>query len=136
MSTSGSIIVTRSRRVECVEYVLSFIWRDSPGAGFSFDCDQEGNVDRSLLSPEAIENLDACIDGRYDVRAEGVIKREWSYREPAVGKCSCGGMVFLDHFTNTCKCGRDYDSSGWLLAPRSQWGEDTGEHLADILRIP
>jgi hypothetical protein len=31
------------------------------------------------------------------------------------------------------RCGRDYNSSGQLLAPREQWGWDTGESLSDIL---
>jgi hypothetical protein len=37
--------------------------------------------------------------------------------------------------TNTCECGRDYNWGGQLLAPRSQWGEETGETAADILRV-
>ena len=52
------------------------------------------------------------------------------------GKCVCGAEVEFSHFTNTCKkCNRDYNSSGQKLAPRSQWGQETGESLADILRI-
>jgi hypothetical protein len=133
---SGSILTKRSEIVECFEYSLGFEWRESPGGGFSFDCDEHGNVDRAALYPEAIENLDKCLDGTYDVRPEGVLKREWTYREPAIGKCHCGLEVVLDHFTNACRCGRDYDSSGWLLAPRECWGEETGEHPADIARIP
>lgn len=31
------------------------------------------------------------------------------------------------------RCARDYNSSGQLLAPREQWGWDTGESLSDIL---
>lgn len=47
----------------------------------------------------------------------------------------CGkGRVYLDGFTNTCPvCEADYNWSGQLLAPRSQWGEETGETAADIL---
>jgi hypothetical protein len=56
---------------------------------------------------------------------------------PAVGKCDCGQHVELTGFTNTCtRCQADYNGSGQRLAPREQWGEETGEHLADILRIP
>jgi hypothetical protein len=52
-------------------------------------------------------------------------------------KCSCGTRVHLAGFTNTCDgCGRDYNQSGQLLADRAQWGEETGEHPADIGRIP
>ena len=58
------------------------------------------------------------------------------YREPAVGQCDCGAHVTLQGFTNTCdRCGADYNMSGNRLADRAQWGEETGEHLADIERI-
>jgi hypothetical protein len=51
-------------------------------------------------------------------------------------ECACGHKLQLWAFTNTCEaCGRDYNMSGQLLAPRSQWGEETGESLGDILRI-
>lgn len=46
----------------------------------------------------------------------------------------CGTDVPCDRWTNTCdRCGTDYGTSGWPLAPRSQWGAETGESLADIL---
>lgn len=51
------------------------------------------------------------------------------------GLCSCGEEIEFSRFTNTCSCGADYNSSGQLLAPRSQWGEETGEDLSDILMI-
>ena len=48
----------------------------------------------------------------------------------------CGEDIICDQFTNTCyTCGADYNSAGWRLAPRSQWGEETGESLADILSV-
>lgn len=62
--------------------------------------------------------------------------RDPETRTPAIGLCDCGREVELAGFTNTCDCGRDYNSGGTLLAPREQWGEETGEHLADIMRIP
>ena len=49
--------------------------------------------------------------------------------------CQCGRQVDCQGFTNICDCGRDYNWSGSLLAPRAQWGEETGEHPADIARI-
>jgi len=51
----------------------------------------------------------------------------------AVGRCSCGRNVLLDSFTCPCDCGRDYNQSGDLLAPREQWGEETGEHWSECL---
>lgn len=47
--------------------------------------------------------------------------------------CVCGFM--LDHpgagRDAVCSCGREYNSGGQLLAPREQWGEETGETAAD-----
>jgi len=65
------------------------------------------------------------------------IPRGYGVREVErnVGKCECGRKVNLVGFTNTCDCGRDYNMSGELLAPRSQWGEETGESVADILAV-
>ena len=50
--------------------------------------------------------------------------------------CDCGNEVDLHGFTNTCDgCEADYNSSGQRLAPHEQWGEETGESIADIMRI-
>ncbi len=59
----------------------------------------------------------------------------WGYREVKrkLGRCVCGKEVALLKFTNTCECGKDYNMSGSLLANRSQWGEETGESVSDIL---
>lgn len=54
-------------------------------------------------------------------------------RMRGVLKCSCGREVWCTEFTNTCNCGADYNMSGQLLAPRSQWGEETGEHPSDCV---
>ena len=51
-------------------------------------------------------------------------------------ECVCGYTLELWEFTNTCVCGRDYSFDGGILAPRSQWGEETGETAADILSDP
>lgn len=64
-----------------------------------------------------------------------IIKRRAGRDEPAIGKCACGREVELWGFTNTCACGADYNSAGQRLAPREQWGEETGETAADILRF-
>lgn len=45
-----------------------------------------------------------------------------------------GYEVVCDNFTNTCEwCGADYNFAGQKLAPRSQWGEETGEHWSECL---
>lgn len=53
--------------------------------------------------------------------------------ENAIGRCVCGQIVELGRFTCSCDCGRDYNWNGDELAPREQWGEETGESEADIL---
>jgi hypothetical protein len=130
-------IIKQRERVHVEKYALSFMWNGDkyPGAGFSFDCDKDGNV-FPLTNEAAQENYDGCISGKFDVRREGVVDYSYYYTSPKEGKCHCGRIVQLDHFTNTCDCGADYNSSGTLLADRSQWGEETGEHLSDIMRIP
>ena len=56
--------------------------------------------------------------------------------DPAIAKCDCGHEIELAAFTNTCEvCGADYNISGQHLAPREQWGWDTGETLDEILNI-
>lgn len=129
-------IIRHRQIIENVRYTRDFVYRNDAGAGFAFDCDEEGN-----LSPDthesALENYRKCLSGEHDVIDWGVRKSEWSYTEPAVGLCVCGEEVELGGFTNTCeKCGRDYNWAGQELAPRHFWGEETGEHPADIARIP
>ncbi len=50
-------------------------------------------------------------------------------------ECTCGHKMDTPDFTNTCVCGRDYNSCGQQLAPRSQWGYETGESVSDILSV-
>lgn len=111
-----------------------FGWRSDPNAGFSFTCDAEGNVGE--LPEAARENYEKCISGEYDVIDQGVVSFIHRWQEPAAIECPCGCEVDLYGFTNTCECGRDFNMSGQELAPREQWGEETGEHWSDIARIP
>jgi len=55
---------------------------------------------------------------------------EWAKIIPVVN-CSCGEEIECTSFTNTCDCGNDYNFAGQLLAPREQWGEETGEDWHD-----
>lgn len=50
----------------------------------------------------------------------------WNKVYPVV-TCQCGEEVHCVSFTNTCSCGADYNFAGQELAPREQWGEETGE---------
>jgi hypothetical protein len=127
------------RGLRCEErYQLRFAHADNLGSGFAFDCDSAGRVDRATLSPSALENLETCLlgtaDGRKvrEGRVETYVCECWS---PAIGVCDCGAEVVFKGFTNTCKCGADYNMGGQLLALRALWGEETNETAADILMI-
>lgn len=76
-----------------------------------------------------------------------VIRQQTCYRERRTGfgivefqapvvQCDCGREVVCERFTNTCECGADYGPSGSRLAPREQWGEETGESWIDIINLP
>ena len=124
-------IIKRRELVESTTYYRYFERRDSRG-GFIFECDEQGN----LLSPH--ENYDLCMTGLVDGEVmidRGIESRYHRYFEDAIGLCDCGREVYLHGFTNTCECGADYNMSGQRLAPREQWGEETGESLSEILNI-
>ncbi len=55
-------------------------------------------------------------------------------RQAVIVKCNCGRKHEIEPFTgdNFCSCGQEYNAFGQELAPREQWGEETGECLADI----
>lgn len=119
-----------------VEYSLEYDYIDTPGCGFSFTCDEDGNVLVSELNPAALANYEMCQVSTKLV-CKGVQRYVTNYTDPAIGRCYCGAEVWLGGFTNTCdSCGADYNWNGTRLAPRSQWGEETGETVSDILRIP
>lgn len=48
---------------------------------------------------------------------------------PMIITCVCGNLVHLDNsWANECdNCQREYNMQGQELAPREQWGEETGE---------
>jgi hypothetical protein len=70
--------------------------------------------------------------------------RPWGHKEshtfdywlPGLMKCDCDEELEMHGGGRDihCDCGRSYNSAGQLLAPRSQWGEETGECAADYDR--
>ena len=133
------IISERQRHHE--SFTLCTFTIKGTGAGYSFNCDEDGKVDIEALNPDARINWDHCQAGKNErgetIKPAGIRKCTHGWIEEAIGECDCGAEVELGGFTNTCEeCGADYNSCGQKLAPRSQWGVETGEHPADILRIP
>lgn len=127
-------ILQHRERKTTTEYQRVFDYLERPGAGFAFCCDESGVPLPG--NPDSLRNFRDCLLGVLPVRDLGVRVYTHSWVEPAVGLCSCGERVVLDHFTCAClRCGRDYNSAGQELAGREDWGSETGESVADILMV-
>lgn len=126
-------IIKHARHVtHTVRYHL-FDYEDEPGRGCIFEVDEDRNVISDYETSK--HNYRACLTGEVDGKKiidRGISVTHRRVRVPAVGRCCCGREVEL-HGDVTCACGREYNSFGQLLAPRSCWGEETGETVADII---
>lgn len=127
-------IIKHAERKERITYCRSFVYTADPGAGFSFDCDKEGN----LLNPTGVhlETFNKCLSGEYDVIDTGIVEYRSTYTELAVLLCDCGEQFEVyDPFYCECpKCLTPYNGMGQQLRPMNEWGEETGESLADIFQ--
>ena len=129
-------ITHRGGMKTAISYDRVFDYRGHCNYGFAFPCDEHGHVSRADLTPGAWDNYDRCLgDAELDVVDRGVRRVEQTYHEPSIGLCNhCGAEVELGRFTCECECGALYNWAGQELAPREQWGEETGEHWSDIER--
>lgn len=126
-------ITKRREHLTNVTFQRFFERIEQPGSGFSFKCSEDGTVDMSTESAKT--SYEECLKDTTLVD-RGPQRYESRYTSPALGNCDdCGREVSLDGFTNTCECGADYNMSGSRLAPREQWGEETGESVSDILAV-
>lgn len=124
--------ITRQASFETiVTYTHEFENRNGRG-GFSFPCSKDGEVFN--LSPEGSANYSRCLT-QVDVIDLGIARNERYEKIPAQGLCVCGETVTLGRWTCSCDCGRDYNSAGQELAPREQWGEETGETYSDLQSV-
>lgn len=123
--------IVKGHRVTMVSFSRVFNWRNDPGAGFSFDCNEQGEINTSELADIGWENLQKCLSGEYDVIDMGIQRYEHRYWSPGFGTCTCGQTVTLDGDTRgegiDCECGRIYNAVGQELAPRRQWEEYVGD---------
>lgn len=65
----------------------------------------------------------------YEEDEHGNVINAWT--EPTICRCICGKeFEIYDPFATPCPvCNREYNGCGQMLAPRSQWGEETGERF-------
>ena len=122
-------ITKKCQRCWAEEWSLTF--HDSSGRGYSFDCNQEGEILPGAITKWSVGNFHRAISGFCDGSLSMEIERhEWSWIEPSEGLCDCGGTVVLDDpLWNSCyRCGQDYNMSGQrVLPPRmceEEWDED------------
>ena len=73
-------------------YERRFHHEDSPGCGCSFPCDDQGNVDRSNLHPNAIANLDECLTGEKQIVDETAQCPNWICDEDCP-RCFGSGVI-------------------------------------------
>lgn len=132
-------IISEAKHIDRTDYQMVF-YRIDPknprsGCAYSFECNSNGVLD-PIKHEAGRLNYEKCLKGFDPISGEKIkpgvlVERDSSYFQCAIGKCDCGCKVALWNFTNTCDCGIDYNSSGQKLAPRSQWGQETGEHWSE-----
>lgn len=113
-----------SRIIE--EHSLIFFYDDN--GGFSFPCDENGNVALSEMTDCAVANLEDCK--KHPERFQYFNKvRTWRRRvsDLAHGTCECGAEVYLyNQYMGACECdcGRWYNLFGQELIPPERWEEN------------
>jgi hypothetical protein len=124
-------IISQRQRVSGVSHSLCFYYHGTEG-GYGFDCDKDGNVDVLAMTELGLQSYKECLADNGETMRSFVREEPWAYWEPAVALCKCGEEIALEGDTECEKCHRLYNCWGQELAPREQWGYETGETLADI----
>lgn len=128
----------RRRHVEHVaEYRLFFERKSERGSGFSYECDKDGNVFVDKLHPCAragYEELRTTTSWQETFHPPYVEEIPRIIVHYAAIRCRCRREVVLSgNYESECECGQLYNLYGQALAPREQWGEETGETYSDIV---
>lgn len=128
------IIKPRTTHTE-VEYRIEFT--DADGCGFSFPCDQHGNVQfddhDAELGRIQRDNYDAAMADkeRFTKQYAEFVTRRYTVTDNALGKCVCGETVELyNQYQGACscpKCGQWYNLFGQELIDPEYWDDDVSE---------
>jgi hypothetical protein len=105
-------------------YWACWDWEDSPGSGYSFECDSKGDIFLENLAPAGLDSLELCLNSQNLIGPEIRLEvRSWT--DPGIGLCHCGAEVKLDSDPSEClSCHRIYNMSGQELAPVQHWEEN------------
>ena len=118
--------IIASKSEEKFYFRLDFNLKEEPSAGFSFDCDEKGNV--KITNEAAQKNYEYAK--AHPEKYDGPFIRKINYTdvEPAHGECSCGNTVYLQNqFMGACqcsKCGKWYNLFGQELLSPEFWREE------------
>lgn len=108
-----------------VYFTFEFDRKDDPGSGFSFPCDEDGNI--NVSNEGAAKNLEYCRKNAEDFYKH-IKKHEDHYRHGATGKCDCGEIFeLMDQYMGACqcpKCGRWFNIFGQELKDPCVWGDE------------
>ena len=128
------IIRERSTHTE-VEHYVEFT--DEEGAGFSFPCDSNGNIQFNDDIPELgraqRDNYDYAMSHRerFTKQYAEFVTRRYAVTDNALGKCVCGETVELyNQYQGACscpKCGQWYNLFGQELIDPEYWDDDVSE---------
>ena len=123
----GLKIIKEREPKEIITYSLDFDYKDDSGGGFTFPCNQHGEILRDEMPQTAIANYIRCMrDNRLTSPYIRTHRNHWV--EPAIGKCVCGEQVLLENqYMGACqcpKCGQWYNIYGQSLIPPEYWEDD------------
>ena len=115
----------RSEIKEILECEVAF--DDGRGNGFSFPCDEEGNL--LEMTEAAKKNYGYCMQHPEKFfRWNKILKRRRYVRGSNSGTCRCGTDIELyNQYCGACECpncGQWYNTSGQELLPPDKWGWD------------
>ena len=119
---SAKIIKERTRK-EDISYSLNYDLYDD--GGFSFPCDEDGNVIIRQMSGCAIFNYESCKKSGVEPYVRKNVSR---YTENAEAICECGNHIELyDEYMGACECphcGRWHNLFGQTLKNPERWEMD------------
>ena len=105
-------LLTDRTWIESSEFTREFEYPTEAGSGYCFDL---GSDKLPIFNSEAgKDNWFGCISGEFNVVDLGVVERDTSHWQSAIGKCECGEQHSMDGDIH-CKCGRRYNWCGQEL---------------------
>ena len=114
-----------------VRYTREFEWEGHKNCGYSFPCDEQGNIEE--LCPEGLQNYKNCMTGNmttdgYKLIDLGVRKEVRKFHVNPSIECDCGEQFILfNEYMGACSCPNCeqwYNLFGQQLVNPTMWEED------------